>query len=396
MSSAAELKGYVFLEELGAGSFSTVRKVLNIKNKQNYACKIIPKTNIMDPGDQNRFQREINAMAFIRHENIVALYDFFWDKDNFYLITDLCSEGELYDHIVKAGSFDEPLSALIFKQIATAVSVCHGFGIAHRDLKPENVLVDKFPHVKVSDFGLCGYLTNHIMMQTFCGSPCFCSPECLCRVPYDGSLSDVWSLGVLLFFMVTGTHPWSTSNTSVMLHQILKGDFIVPDSASNDLKNLLQGMLQVNPQDRWTLDKVLQHPWFEQSAEILNTKYAWMNKIEKNENIRDLSLKALSKECERMGQVREAGIVSPFEDDHSSPTEEEVTEKSSKSALPQLTVKGSMLMKARNKKKLSSVGRAVAFSSGLKRKSKGAVGNNAFRALNYIVPTKGAADGIEL
>ncbi|EAY13957.1 hypothetical protein TVAG_490950 [Trichomonas vaginalis G3] len=87
------IKTYEMQEELGHGAFSTVCKVINKTNGQQYACKIFPKTNLADKGDTDRFQREINAMAFLRHENLVALYDFFWDDVNFYMIIDYCPGG---------------------------------------------------------------------------------------------------------------------------------------------------------------------------------------------------------------------------------------------------------------------------------------------------------------
>ncbi|EAX92783.1 AGC family protein kinase [Trichomonas vaginalis G3] len=376
-----KLKSYQFLNTLGQGSFSTVSKVKNIENGNIYACKIVPKSNLIDPGDQNRFQREINAMAFIRHENIVALYDFFWDTKNFYLIIDHCEGGELYENIIQNQKYDEPLAALIFKQMATAVSVCHSYGIAHRDLKPENILIDKFPHIKVSDFGLCGYLTKEIMMQTFCGSPCFCSPECLCRVPYDGRLSDVWSLGVILFFMVTGSHPWSTTNTSVMLHQILKGDYCLPQGLSPELTDLIQGMMQVNPRNRFDMDKVLSHPWLNISNQLVNEKYPWMKTIESKDKLRTVSLKALTKECERMGTVREFGIVSPF-------TEEIQSNSAQKSppGLPHLHV----INVEKKVNATGNAGRRIAFSNSGKLRTK--IANYRSRstsqsALNYLVPS---------
>lgn len=382
-----KLKSYQFLDQLGAGSFSTVSKVRNLENGNIYACKIVPKSNLYDPGDQNRFQREINAMAFIRHENIVALYDFFWDSKNFYLIIDHCEGGELYEHICKSQKYEEPLAALIFKQIATAVSVCHSYGIAHRDLKPENILIDKFPHIKVSDFGLCGYLTKEIMMQTFCGSPCFCSPECLCRVPYDGRLSDVWSLGVILFFMVTGSHPWSTTNTSVMLHQILKGDYMLPHSLSPELSDLIQGMMQVNPRNRFDMDKVLNHPWLKISNELMTEKYPWMHQFESNPNVRVVSLKALTKECERMGTVRDSGIVSPF-------AEEPQRDNKVKSppGLPHLHV---INMKKMNP--AGNAGRQIAFSNASKLRNQ--IANYRSRstsqsAITYLVPSSGSTHNL--
>lgn len=314
-----QYRQYLFSEVLGSGSFSTVCKVLNLSNQVTYACKVFPRSNLTDPGDQNRFQREINSMAFIRHENIIALHDFFWDDQNFYLIMDLCSGGELFEYMIEHGKFDEPTAALIFRQFASAVAYCHSFGVCHRDLKPENILFDVFPRVKVSDFGLCGYLTNEIMSQTFCGSPCYCSPECLCRVRYDGRLADVWSLGVILFSMVTGENPWNISNTSIMLHQILKGAYKTPTGVSEECQNLLSNMLKVNPRDRYTMEQVLQHPWIKIGDQ---SQYAAMEhpppslkSMNESSQLQPIPLSIISQVSEKQSQLSDQGIFSPFEDE---------------------------------------------------------------------------------
>ena len=256
------LQNYEFQDHLGSGSFSKVYKVTNIQTNQIFACKIFSKKNLSDQSDVERFQREINVMAFIRHSNVIALHDFFWDNSNFYLIIDLCEGGELFEYLMKYNqNLDEASSSLIFRQVCEAVYTCHNSGIVHRDLKPENILVDNFPHVKIIDFGLCGPTSEEIMNQTFCGSPCYCSPECLCRVPYDGRIADVWSLGVILYTLVSRQSPWNTQNTSIMIHQILKGEYQFPSTVSESCQNLIRGMMKVTPIERFTMEQVLSHPW---------------------------------------------------------------------------------------------------------------------------------------
>ena len=306
------IKTYELTEELGHGAFSTVCKAVNKNNNQTYACKVFPKSNLSDKGDIERFQREINAMAFLRHDNLVALYDFFWDENNFYMIIDYCPEGELFDYIVKNDKLDEPTSALIFQQIASSLQYCHNLGVAHRDLKPENVLIDKFPLIKVSDFGLCGYINEKKLMKTFCGSPCYCSPECLCRVQYDGRLSDVWSLGVILYAMVTGEHPWNITNTSIMLRQILKGAYTVPSFVSNQCKELITKMMQVNPRDRISIDDILKHPWLKVASKCKH-KLPTKKKTEGND-FPGMTLEQISEASAQSSQKSEGGIHSPFED----------------------------------------------------------------------------------
>lgn len=257
---------YDVIEVLGSGSFSTVYKVMHKNTHVVYACKVMPKSNLTDTNDIERFQREIDSMAFLRHENLVALYDFFQDKDNFFLIMDLCSGGELFDYIIKNDKVSEPTAALIFHQIASAVAYCHSYGVAHRDLKPENILFDHFPYIKVADFGLCGFIQESKMMKTFCGSPCYCAPECLCRVQYDGRLADIWSMGVILYAMVTGEHPWNISNTSIMLRQIISGTYSIPSFVSKDCADLIRKLMCVNSKQRIKMDQILSHPFLKKAS----------------------------------------------------------------------------------------------------------------------------------
>jgi serine/threonine protein kinase len=200
----AQIRDYVIGEELGRGAFSHVCKCKNVKTEAEFAVKIFAKHNLASSGDQARFQREIDTMAYIHHDHVLALHDFFWDDQNFYLIVDLCPGGELFEYSVTHDRLDEPTAALILQQVVSAVAYCHSFGVAHRDLKPVDILISEFPSVKVADFGLCGFISEQGMMRTFCGSPCYCAPECLCRIQYDGRKSDMWSLGVILFAMVVG------------------------------------------------------------------------------------------------------------------------------------------------------------------------------------------------
>ncbi|KAH0789490.1 CAMK family protein kinase [Histomonas meleagridis] len=338
------IRQYQMQEILGKGSFSVVCKVLNVLNQKQYACKIFSRDRITEKSDLDRFQREINAMAFIRHENIVTLHDFFWDDHNFYLIMDLCPGGELYQYMVTHGKFSEPDAALIFRQFASAIACCHAYGVAHRDLKPENILIDVFPRVKVSDFGLCGYIAKEINMQTFCGSPCYCSPECLCKVSYDGRLADVWSLGVILYTMVTGNNPWNISNTSIMIHQILKGSYTIPRYVSEQCSNLIKMMLQVNPQNRFTMAQVLEHPWIRLGDQ---SEYAAQEHPPESPGSSEcctepIPLSIISQLSKKQSQVSHDGIFSPFEDEGIGNNE------IPKLAVPKLCLKDGTLGKVRS------------------------------------------------
>lgn len=326
-----KIKHYVVDKELGRGTFGSVYHAINTINKQEYAIKLFPKSNLESPEEEARFQREVNAMAFLRHDNLIALHDLISDEENFYLVMDLCSGGELFDYIADNDKLPEPKAALVFRQIISAISYCHQYGVAHRDLKPENILIDKFPHIKISDFGLCGYIKNTQLMKTFCGSPCYCSPECLCRVQYDGRLSDVWSLGVVLFAIITGEHPWNISNTSIMLRQILKGVFNVPNYVSKDCKDLIVRMLKVNPIDRIKVEDIIEHPWLKKAE---NNPIATMRSLTLISSIEDLS------EASANSSMRsDHNIISPFEEESS--LEDDMSSRSA--GLPRLKIRSASL-----------------------------------------------------
>ena len=311
-----QIKQYTLTNALGHGAYSTVCKAFNKQNRRNFAIKIFPKTNLREPGEAEHFQREINSMACLRHDNLVALYDFFWDDNNFYMVLDYCPGGELFNYIVEHDKMDEPVAALVFKQIASAVSFCHQRGVAHRDLKPENVLIDRFPHVKVSDFGLCGFIDNSQLMKTFCGSPAYCAPECLQKVQYDGRLSDVWSLGTILFSMVTGDNPWNYSNTAQMIQQILQANYTVPDYVSESCKDLIQGMLRVNPDDRLSVEDILDHPWLECASEAkikMPPKPREIQGANLLPPLKDLPMNDINKLMMENSKNNDSGIYSPFD-----------------------------------------------------------------------------------
>jgi len=335
------IKNYNIENVLGSGAFSTVCKAVHKTSGEIFACKIFPKTNLAEKGDIERFQREVNAMAFLRHDNLVALYDMHWDQENFYLFLDYCPGGELFDYIVDHDKLDEPSSALIFQQVVASVQYCHSHGVAHRDLKPENILLDQFPHIRVSDFGLCGYVSEQQLMKTFCGSPCYCAPECLCRVQYDGRQSDVWSMGVILYAMVTGEHPWNISNTSIMLRQILKGAYTIPAFVSSACKDLITKMMQVNPKDRITVDDVMKHPWLKAAAKSKLKIPTIKPKTDLSSlpPLSGLTIAEISEASAQSSQRSESGIISPFEDGDGG-----------ESSLPKLSIRSSSLLNLRSGK----------------------------------------------
>lgn len=300
-----ELRAYTLHERVGRGFFSYVYIATRKVDLKILAIKVVPKANLKSTGDTKRFQREIDVIAFLKHDNIIALLDFFEDYSFFYLVMDYCPGGNLLEYTIKVKKLSETDALCVFYQILSAVHYCHLNGVAHRDLKPANILVYEFPNVKVSDFGLCGYIKEEKLMSTFCGSPCYCSPECLQSHEYDGRKSDVWSLGIILYEILTGMHPWNVKNTAMMLRQISCANFKVPEYVSDPLREIIQSCVVADPESRITCAELLQNP-------IFNIARAKLKK--KNEISSACSTESLPPllQAQKEDSVFSKSVVSPF------------------------------------------------------------------------------------
>ena len=285
---------YTIGEKLGHGGFSDVYKAFNNKNQNQYAIKVIPRAKLKSEGDIRRLQQGIDSLSFFKHDNIIHLYDLLFDSNNLYLVLDLCSEGDLNDCILERDKLPECIAAVIFKQICSALLYIHSYSVAHRDIKLENILVDKFPHIKIADFGLCGFCdnNNNNLFTTFCGSLSFCAPECLSHKSYDGFLSDTWSVGVVLYHLVTGNSPWGT-NQSRIVQQISKAEYIFPEYVSLECRDLISRLLQINPNNRISLQEAYQHKWcsLENSLLFPMPQQPLLNNNNNNNNNKNQSLK---------------------------------------------------------------------------------------------------------
>ena len=205
---------YKIISKLGKGSFGSVFKVQNIKTNEIRALKVIKKTSIIYQDDDHKFLKEIEILIKLEHPNIIKIYEYYTDDINFYLITDYISNGELYNYVYKAKSFNERQTQYIMKQVLCAVNYLHLNNIAHRDIKLENILVEQeitsndeqLLNVKLIDFGTSNYVktenTNYFTVKV--GSPFYMAPEVLNK-KYNNKC-DIWSCGVIMFMLLRG-HP---------------------------------------------------------------------------------------------------------------------------------------------------------------------------------------------
>ena len=191
-----------------------------------------------------------------------------------YLILELINGGELFDHIVKETRFSEPKARFYFRQLVEGVRLCHQMGVCHRDLKPENLLLDSQGNLKISDFGLSNlYVTGNEsnngtvssraeLLHTTCGTPNYVAPEILKDESYDGRAADIWSMGVILFVLVSGCLPFDEPTLTSLFCKIQSAEYKVPPFLSESVQDLISTILVSNPEERASTDDIISHPWY--------------------------------------------------------------------------------------------------------------------------------------
>jgi serine/threonine protein kinase len=255
---------YLLGRTLGRGSFALVMHGEHSETHIEYAIKLIPRTNIMSDEALLRFEREVRVILKMKHPGVIKVYDFLNDADFLYLIMELVTGNTLLSSMLMPGSLTEDVVKPIFKQLLVTVAYIHEQGIAHRDLKLENVLVNARGQIKIVDFGFsrCAQSPGELF-ATSCGSPAYAAPEVIEQRRYEGSRADMWSLGVMLYGMVTGTLPWRGNNQQMIYEQISHADYEIPATVSVMCKSLIQSLMVVDPAVRYTAPEAVGHPWLE-------------------------------------------------------------------------------------------------------------------------------------
>ncbi|KAF4366515.1 hypothetical protein F8388_003753 [Cannabis sativa] len=229
---------------LGEGSFGKVKFAKNLDNGDFVAIKILDREQIL------------------RHKMVEQVMA---SKTKIYIVLEFVDGGELFDKIAKHGRLKEEEARTYFQQLINAVDYCHSRGVFHRDLKPENLLLDSYGFLKVSDFGLSAIsqqVQGDGLLHTACGTPNYVAPEVLTSKGYDGTSSDVWSCGVILFVLMAGYLPFDEPNLMALYKKICKAEFGCPPWFSSGAKKLIKRILDPNPLTRITISEILQDEWF--------------------------------------------------------------------------------------------------------------------------------------
>ena len=240
-----KIEDFDLLKVVGKGSFGKVMQVMKKDTSRIYALKTIRKQHIISRSEVAHTLAERSVLAQINNPFIVPLKFSFQSPEKLYLVLAFVNGGELFHHLQKEQRFDINRSRFYAAELLCALECLHGFGVIYRDLKPENILVDYVGHIALCDFGLCKLdMKDEDKTNTFCGTPEYLAPELLHGQGYTKAV-DWWTLGVLLYEMLTGLPPFYDENTNEMYRKILAeplhfpGPEVVPPAARDLLQKLL-------------------------------------------------------------------------------------------------------------------------------------------------------------
>lgn len=260
---------YRLHKTLGEGASSKVKLGVNTLTGQQVAVKIMmPKDN----STKYDIDREITILKRLKHPNIVQLLDVLYDEPPgcTSLIMEIVPNGELFDYVVAHGRVKENMARKFFYQVASGIDYLHSNSVIHRDLKPENLLLDADCNIKIADFGFSNIIRPGKLFSTFCGSPIYAPPEIILEKRYSGPAVDIWSLGVILFVLVTGSLPWKLEKTGRIadIDRLLVGKYHIPSDVdiSDHCKDLISRMIVADSDKRAPMHQILAHPWLTGAA----------------------------------------------------------------------------------------------------------------------------------
>eukprot|EP01013_Petalomonas_cantuscygni_P022669 TRINITY_DN43970_c0_g1_i1.p1 TRINITY_DN43970_c0_g1~~TRINITY_DN43970_c0_g1_i1.p1 ORF type:complete len:334 (+),score=63.06 TRINITY_DN43970_c0_g1_i1:186-1187(+) len=278
---------YELLGVIGRGTFSEVRKAIHVESKEMVAVKIISKQLLMEQSLIAQLQREVAILKNIKHRNVVNLSQVLRTRSNIYLVLELVDGGDLDRVVRQKQRLEEATAREYFRQTIAGLAYVHKHGVAHRDLKPDNLLIGSDGNIKISDFGLAraGAATRELGglesqakdFVTRCGTPNYVAPEVLTEATYNGFRADVWSVGVILFVLLSGRLPFLARDIAQLYQKIQLCDYSMSSAITPGAADLIRKIIVADPEKRATLRDIVAHPWFQEG--MTDTNRAEMQEI---------------------------------------------------------------------------------------------------------------------
>ncbi|MCO5569293.1 hypothetical protein L7F22_023005 [Adiantum nelumboides] len=311
---------YSLGRELGRGQFGVTRLCTNKATGELFACKSISKRKLTHKEDIEDVRREVQIMHHLTgHPNIVELKGSYEDKNAVHLVMELCAGGELFDRIIAKGKYTEREAAAVCRTIVQVIQTCHSLGVMHRDLKPENFLLlnkSEDSPLKTTDFGLSVFFKPGDVFKDVVGSAYYVAPEVLRR--HYGPEADVWSIGVILYILLSGVPPFWAETEQGIFDAIIEGhvDFTSDPwpLISSGAKDLIRKMLNQNVKERIGTQAILNHPWIRVDGEapdrpLDNIVLSRMKQFRAMNKLKKLALKVIA---ENLSEEEITGLKEMF------------------------------------------------------------------------------------
>ena len=313
---------YKKLEKLGQGRYGIVYEIKNRITDIVRAMKVVKKNSKRSLDEEKEILNEENILRTMDHPNIVKIFEFYSNEENYSIIMEHCKGGSLFKEIMTNGPFDETYTAYVMYQLFSAIHYYNGLNIIHRDLKPENILIanknkiNNYPNIKICDFGMSKIVSKDSSEKSVVGSLYYVAPEVLNK-NYNEKC-DLWSCGVIMYFLLTKKVPFSSAFNNEIIEKIKKGEYDTKspplDKLSPNGLDLMQKLLTIDVNKRINIKEVLNHPWFkEQNSKelynkILDEKIAQrlltnLKKYKKNSIIQETALAYLVHNFPQMKDV---------------------------------------------------------------------------------------------
>ena len=261
-----KLEDFKILKIIGRGSFGKVSLVEYIPTNEIYAMKSLKKDILIEQEQIENTILEKNILENINYPLLCNLIFCFQTEERIYFIMPFLSGGELFQHLRKFRTFDEPKVKFYSSQIALAIEYLHNKGIIYRDLKPENILMDEKGYLRLADFGMAKKLNNNEKAMSFCGTPEYLAPEIIIGEGHDKN-ADWWSFGILIYEMLCGLPPFYVENLERMYELIKSGPLKFPKriTLSDEAKDIIKKLLERNVKKRLGyngIKEIKEHPFF--------------------------------------------------------------------------------------------------------------------------------------
>ena len=282
--------GFSLTELIGHGGFTDVWKATHIDSGETVAIKVTKKSDLISEESYKRYNNELQIHKSLHHPFICPVFAERQNLTSTFLIIEYVPGGSLSQKLMSVLGISEINAKHYFAQIVEAVKYLHSLHICHHDLKLQNILVDFDNNIRIIDFGLSMYVEEKGTIVGTCGSPRYAAPELFEGIPHNEKV-DIWSMGVILYRMLFGAFPFDDKVTQTMINKILNDEVNIPQDADKNLQALLRGMLEKNPEKRFSIEEIEQNPWFiscTKGDETLNCSQDFAGTSQKNKDLKTL------------------------------------------------------------------------------------------------------------